>query len=153
MPERDCGINHGRAPGRNVAGQQCHGDQQCGKDEERHCIQTDHAEHGLHHQLAHGQRAKQSHDKTDRGEFCGLPQNHEENVAGAGPDRHANADLMSALFNRMCHHAIDSNGREQQRQIAEYDHGARANTHPRHLFVDDCVHALDIEHRLFLVHS
>src|SRR5487761_201757 len=110
------------APRRNIAGEKCDGRKHCDYDDEYERVRGFDAVE-LPGEEPRGRNGPgEANNQTNEREKHSLSHNHPENIERASAERHADADFVRALRNRVSHHAVDPDGGEDQRQCRKYTH-------------------------------
>src|SRR5437773_578136 len=115
-------IDLRRAPGRQPAGQQCHGSQEQRDEREGERVpHTDSKEQGAHHS---GERKcpNHAHSNTDASQFHALPQDHQNNFVSLRPHCQAYADLARTTGYLLPHYRVESHHRQDDGQDAAKGH-------------------------------
>ena len=78
-----------------------------------------HAEQQSRHDLRGGQRPGAADDDADDRQSHGAAEHHDEHAPAVRAERLAHANLVDALGDRVRHHAIDPDGRQQECESGE----------------------------------
>src|SRR5262249_7311358 len=76
-----------------------------------------------------------------------------QHMAGLRSQRHANADLLRTLRDRVGHHAVDADGRQRQRQRGEPGEQEHHETPPGDGFREQVLHRRDVKDSLVTIYA
>ena len=116
MPERNHRIDTRRASRRRQRSEgRYYQDEHRDRGKGGRIESVDLVKHGAHQ--THGSRgpAETAEDSSQR-QRQGLVRNQLHNTCTSRPERHADTDLVRALGDLVCHHAIDPEHRQHERQ-------------------------------------
>ena len=128
-----------------VRGEERDGDEEEGHEHEGDWIQRAHAVEQLGEETRRGKGGDEPEPDADQCRLHALPDDELLHRARIGAERHAHADLTSALGHGVGHHAVDADGGEQKRdgEAAEQEH---AEPRARDALGDACLQWLDVVH-------
>jgi hypothetical protein len=119
VPERHDGIHARSAARGNVRSGKRDSDLQKRDAEERNRIVNANIKEEAGQETRKNESARQAKPNADEGQFESLTENHSAHIRELRPKRHAEPDFLGALADRIAHHPIDSDGREQERERRE----------------------------------
>ena len=82
-----------------------------------------------------------------------LPHHHSDDVARLRAERHAEADIVGALRNQVCHNAVDAHGGQDQREQRERSQHGTGEALARQRAIEAVLHSPDFEDRDFGIDS
>src|SRR5882724_2170201 len=119
VPQSHYGIDLHGAPGRHVTRRQSHQEQQGSYSCEDQRILRLYAKQQAGKEARQRKGAENARRDSREGQAGAASQNQSEHALWSCAQCHANADLLCSLADRVTHHAVDANGRKNQRKTSK----------------------------------